>query len=105
MAGFRGGFGGGNMAGLMKQAQAMQAQMQKAKEQIAATDFEGSAGGGMVKIVLTGERKIKSVKLDPQIIDPDDVEMIEDLVTAAFNEAGEKLEKMEKEMLPNIPGM
>lgn len=108
MNGFKGGFGGfggANLQQLMKQAQKMQQDMERAKQQIAATDFVGVAGGEMVKVVVSGERKVKSVSIKPQVVDPDDIEMLEDLMAAAFNDAMQQIEKMEKELLPSVPGM
>lgn len=103
--GFGGGFGGQNLQNLMKQAQKMQADMEKAKEEIKQTEVIGVSGGGMVNIVMTGERKVKKINLKPEIVDGDDIEMLEDLILAAFNHALEQIEKLEAEKLPNIPGM
>ncbi len=103
--GFRGGFGGGNLQQLMKQAQKMQQEMQDAKEEIANTEFNGSAGGGMVEIKMNGERKVLSVSIKPEVIDVDDKEMLEDLVMASVNDALAQIVKMENEKLPNMPGM
>ena len=109
MNGFRGGFGGGfggaNLQNLMKQAQKMQEDMEQAKQKIASTDFIGTAGGGMVEIVLSGEKKVKSVKIKPEVVDADDVEMLEDLIVAACNDGLEKIAIMEKELLPSVPGL
>lgn len=106
MSGFRGGFGGGfggaNLQQLMRQAQKMQEDIEKAKEEIANSEFTGKAGGGMVEIVLSGTRQVKSFKIKPEVVDPDDVEMLEDLIVAAFNDGLEQISKMEKEKLPNI---
>ncbi len=103
--GFKGGFGGGNLQQLMKQAQKMQQEMQEAKEEIANTEFVGSAGGGMVEIKMNGERKVLSVSIKPEVIDVDDKEMLEDLVMASLNDALDQIVKMENEKLPNLPGM
>ena len=103
--GFGGGFGGANLQQLMKQAQKMQQDMEQAKQTIAATDFKGVAGGEMVSVTMTGARKVKSVAIKPQVVDADDVEMLEDLVMAAVNDALSRIEKMEKELLPAVPGM
>lgn len=103
--GFRGGFGGGNLQQLMKQAQKMQQEMQDAKEEIANTEFVGSAGGGMVEIKMNGERKVLAVSIKPEVIDADDKEMLEDLVLASVNDALAQIVKMENEKLPNMPGM
>ncbi len=106
MNGFRGGFGGfngANLQNLMKQAQKMQQDMEKAKEELINTDFVGTSGGGMVEVTLTGDKKAKKVTIKPQVVDADDVEMLEDLVQSAFNDAIEKITKAEQEKLPNIP--
>ena len=77
---------------LMQQAQAMQKQLEKANEQINATEFEGSASNGLVKVVVNGENKVLSVSINPSILNPEDVEMIEDLVMIAVNDAIAKAE-------------
>ena len=105
MNGFRGGFGGANIQQLMKQAQKMQQDIEQAKKEIAETEIVGTSGGGMVEVVMTGDKTVKKINLKPQIVDPDDVEMLEDLICAAFNDAKQKIEKLEQEKLPNIPGM
>lgn len=88
----RGGFGGfgggmGNMQQLMRQAQKMQQDMAKAKEELAEQEVTAVSGGGMVEVTMTCDKKIRSVKIKPEAVDPDDVEMLEDLVVAALNEA------------------
>lgn len=105
MNGFRGGFGGANIQQLMKQAQKMQQDIEQAKKEIAETEVVGTSGGGMVEVVMMGNKTVKKINLKPQIVDPDDVEMLEDLICAAFNDAKQKIEKLEQEKLPNIPGM
>ncbi|MDD6289437.1 MAG: YbaB/EbfC family nucleoid-associated protein [Eggerthellales bacterium] len=84
----RGGFipGGGNMNNLMKQAQKMQKEMLAAQEEAKAMEFEASAGGGMVKAVVTGENVVKSLVIDPAAVDPEDVEILQDMIVAAVNE-------------------
>ena len=82
---------------LMQQAQAMQKQLEKANEQINATEFEGSASNGLVKVVVNGESKVLSVSIDPSILNPEDVEMIEDLVMIAVNDAIAKADNLKKE--------
>ena len=82
---------------LMQQAQAMQKQLEKANEQINATEFEGSASNGLVKVVVNGENKVLSVSIDPSILNPEDVEMIEDLVMIAVNDAIAKADNLKKE--------
>lgn len=82
-----GGMGGMNMNALMKQAQKMQKQMEETQAALAETVFETSSGGGAVKVTITGKKEIKSIKINPEVVDPDDVEMLEDLMLTAVNEA------------------
>jgi len=99
------------MKDLMKQAQKMQQDMAKAQEELANTVVEGTAGGGMIKVEMNGKNQVLSVKIDPEVVDPDDVEMLEDLIIAALNEATDKVSKTsESEMGKltggmNIPGL
>ena len=105
MNGYRGGFngfGGGNLGAIMKQAQKMQEEMAKSRAEIAATEFTASAGGGMVETVMTGDRVLKQVKLKPEVVDPDDVEMLEDLIVASVNDCLNQISKLEKEKWPNM---
>ena len=86
----RGGFPGGgmpNMQQMMKQAQAMQMKMQQMQEELSAREFTAQAGGGMVKATVTGAKVLKAVEISPDCVDPDDVEMLQDLIIAAVNEA------------------
>ena len=88
--GRKGGFPGGgmgNMGAMMKQAQKMQRDVAAAQQEIAAMTFEASAGGGMVKATATGEMAITDITIDPAAVDPEDVEMLQDMVVAAVNEA------------------
>ena len=85
--------GMGNMQGMMKKMQKMQKEMMQAQEELNAKEFEGAAGGGMVKITLNGQREVLKVNLDPSVVDPDDVEMLEDLLVVATNEALKKVEE------------
>ena len=103
------GFGGGmNMQSLMKQAQKMQAEMQqnmeRAEEELNNTSLTGTAGGGMVEVACTGKKKITSITIKPEIVDPDDIEMLEDLVVAAVNEALSKADELEKSLKGDMPG-
>ena len=102
-----GGFGGGmgNMQQLMKQAQKMQEDMMVAKEQLAETEVTGSAGGGMVEITMTCDKKICAVSIKPEACDPDDVEMLEDLIVAAFNDATDKADAESQAKLGAFAGM
>lgn len=97
-----GGFGGGNMQQMLKQAQAMQANMQKIRKEIDETEYEGSAGGDLVKVVFYGTREMKSIKIAPQIVDSEDVEMLEDMVMVAIKEAMDRISADEKSKLPNL---
>lgn len=103
--GFNGGFGGGNLQNLMRQAQKMQADMEKSKKEIEEKEFVSSVGGGMVEAIMQGDRTLKSVKIKPEVVDPDDVEMLEDLVISAVNDCLSQISKAEKETMPQIPGM
>ena len=82
---------------LMQQAQAMQKELEKANDQINATEFEGSASNGLVKVTINGENKVLAVNIDPSILNPDDKEMIEDLIMIAVNDAVDKAEEMKKD--------
>lgn len=86
--GFRGGFpGGGNQMNMMRQAQKMQQEFLKMQQELESTEFEFSAGGGAVKATIKGTREFTSVVIDPEVVDPDDVEMLQDLIVAAVNGA------------------
>ena len=96
-----GGMGGMNM-NMIKQAQKMQQEMMKAQEELEAKEYEASAGGGVVTAVVSGKREVVSVTIDPEAVDPDDVEMLQDLIVAAVNEglrlaaeyAGSQMQKL-----------
>ena len=101
-----GGFGGGNMQQLMRQAQKMQQQMTEAQEKLDAMEYEATSGGGMVSVKVSGKRELLSLTIDPQVVDPEDVEMLQDLVMAAVNEALRKGEEArETTMNKMAPGM
>ena len=85
--GFRGGYGGMNQANMMKQAQKMQQDVQRLQQEISEREFTAAAGGGVVKATVLGSKVVKSIEIDPACVDPDDVEMLQDLVLAAVNEA------------------
>ena len=106
--GGRGGFGMGggmNMQAMMKQAQKLQEQMKQAQEEIKNTEVEGSAGG-MVTVTMTGDKRVTKVTIKPEAVDPDDVEMLEDLVAAAFNAATEKADELSASLMPaGVGGM
>lgn len=95
MSNFRGGMGGfGNMQNIMRQAQKMQEDMMKAQEELAQTKVEGVSGGGMVKVNMTCDGEIESVKLMREAVDPDDIEMLEDLILAAIKDANSKAKEI-----------
>ena len=108
MAGFRGGFGGGfgggQMQQLMKQAQKMQEQMAKAQEELEEAQIEGESGSGLVKVVVNGKKVVKAVTIDKNAVDPDDIEMLEDLIVAALNNAYEKAQKLYDEKMGQFGG-
>ncbi|MGI6239673.1 MAG: YbaB/EbfC family nucleoid-associated protein [Christensenellales bacterium] len=85
--GFQGRPGGGNMQAMARQAQKLQQQMAKMQEELEAREFEASAGGGVVTAKVNGKKDLLEIKIKPEAVDPDDVEMLEDLVKAAVNEA------------------
>ena len=94
-----GGMGNMNVKGMMKKGQKMQKQMQEMQEQLKQQTIEATAGGGVVKITMDGEKQVKGIVIDPAAVDPEDVEMLQDLLAAAFNEATKKVdEKMASEM-------
>lgn len=99
-----GGFGGGNMQQLMRQAQKMQQDMEKAQQELGEIQIEASAGGGMVSCTVTGLKEIVSIKINPEIVDPEDIEMLEDTVTAAVKEAMAKAEEAHSERMGRITG-
>ena len=88
--GFRGGYGGMggmNQANMMKQAQKMQEELRKMQEELEASSFEATSGGGVVKAVVSGKHELTSLTIDPEAVDPEDVEMLQDLIISAVNEA------------------
>ena len=101
-----GGFGGGNqMQQLMKQAQKMQEQMQQAQEELEEMEIEGESGSGLVKVVVNGKKAVQSISIDPKAVDPEDVEMLEDLIIAALNDAYDKADKVCNEKLGAYAGL
>lgn len=102
---------GVNQAGMMKQIQKMQDEMEAKQAEVQESDFTASAGGGAVEVVVSGSHEVKSIKIEPEVVDPEDVEMLEDLLIASLNEANRKAaEAMEKSMDAvtngmNIPGL
>ena len=100
--GFGGGFGGGNMQALMRQAQKMQEDMKRIREEIDSTEYVSSVGGGMVEVTMLGNKTVKSVRVKREVVDPDDVEMLEDLIVSAVNDCISKITADEQAKLPNL---
>lgn len=101
------GYGGGgqqNLQQLARQAQKMQNDMEAATEELNAKEYTASAGGGMVSVTVSGELEIKKLDIDPQVVDPDDIEMLSDLVTAAVNEAIRTANTDKEETMSKISG-
>lgn len=103
--------GPGNMGNMMKQVQQLQAKMEKIQAELASMEVEGSSGGGMVTVTVNGKQDVMSVKIDPEVVDKDDVEMLQDLIVAAINQAKQKAQEVQAEKMAgltgglNIPGM
>ncbi len=102
-----GGFGGMNINNLMKEAKKMQADMEKSQAELATKEFEATAGGGAISVKVTGEKVIKEIKIQKDVVDPDDVEMLEDLILTCVNEALRKVDSAQAAQLGkfNIPGL
>lgn len=104
----RGGFPGGgipgNMGNLMKQAQRMQKQMEEKTKELEEKEWEATAGGGAVTVKVSGKKEVTSVKLSKEVVDPDDIEMLEDLIMAAVNEALRKMEEESNAVMGQVTG-
>ena len=104
----RGGFPGGGMPGnmnnLMKQAQRMQRQMEESQKELETKEFTAKSGGGAVEVTVTGKKEVTKVKLSEEVVDPDDIEMLEDLVMAATNEALRMAEEANTEVMSKMTG-
>ena len=102
-----GGFGGMNINNLMKEAKKMQEEMQKSQEELSSKEFDSTAGGGAISVKVTGEKVIKEIKIKPDVVDPDDVEMLEDLILTCVNEALRKVDSAQSQEFGkfNIPGL
>lgn len=99
-----GNMGGGNMNNMMKQVQKMQQDMEKLQAELDDREVEASAGGGAVKVVATGKKNIVSIGISPEVVDDDDLEMLEDLIVAAVNEALVKADEMVSSEMAKITG-
>ena len=103
----RGGFPGGmpgNMNNLMKQAQKMQKQMEEATKELEEKEITATAGGGAVEVTISGKKEVTKVKLSEEVVDPDDIEMLEDLIMAATNEALLQIEEASQQSMSKITG-
>ena len=102
-----GGFGGMNMNNIMKQAKKMQEEMQKSQEELSSKEFDSTSGGGAISVKVTGEKVLKEIKIKPEVVDPDDVEMLEDLILTCVNEALRKVDSAQSQEFGkfNIPGL
>ena len=100
------GMGGGpsNMNQMIRQAQKMQEEMTKAQEELNAKEYVTTSGGGMIEVTITGKKELKSVKLKPEVVDPEDIEMLEDLIVAAVNEAIRTAEEDSAKRMEKITG-
>ena len=103
--GFRGGgFGGMNQAQMMKQAQKLQQEMQKMQEELEQAEYTATAGGGVVTATVTGKRELTALTIDPEAVDPEDVEMLQDMVIAAVNEAMRKADDAASQNMSRLTG-
>ena len=102
-----GGFGGMNINQLMKQAKQMQSDMEKSQEELAAKEFEATAGGGAVYVKVSGNKELKEITIKKEVVDPEDVEMLQDLIITSVNEALRKVDSEQAASLGkyNIPGL
>ena len=102
-----GGFGGMNINSLMKEAKKMQASMEKSQEELAQKEFDATAGGGAISVKVSGDKTLKVIKIQKDVVDPDDVEMLEDLILTCVNEALRKVDSAQAAELGkfNIPGL
>ena len=102
-----GGFGGMNINQLMKEAKKMQADMEKSQEELVAKEFDATAGWGAIEVKVSGDKLIKEIKIKPEVVDQDDVEMLQDLILTCVNEAMKKVDSAQAASLGkyNIPGL
>jgi DNA-binding YbaB/EbfC family protein len=99
------GMGGmGNMQGMLQKVQKMQAEMQRVQAELQARTFESAAGGGAVKVTVTGKKELTGVVIDPQVVDPEDVEMLQDLILAAVNEALHQVDTVTEAEMNKVTG-
>lgn len=89
-----GGFGGMNINQLMKEAKKMQADLEKSQEELGSKEFNATAGGGAIEVIVSGDKKLKNISIKPEVVDPEDVEMLQDLILSAVNQAMVKVDEM-----------
>ncbi|MBO6015559.1 MAG: YbaB/EbfC family nucleoid-associated protein [Lachnospiraceae bacterium] len=102
--GFPGGAMPGNMSNLMKQAQRMQRQMEEGQKELETKEFKATAGGGAVEVTVSGKKEILSIKLSEEVVDPEDIEMLQDLIVAATNEALRQVDESKNDMFSDLAG-
>ena len=102
--GFPGGMMPGNMNNLMKQAQRMQRQMEEGQKELETREFTASAGGGAVEVTVSGKKEVLKVKLTEEVVDPEDIEMLQDLIMAATNEALKQADQANEALMGNLTG-
>jgi DNA-binding YbaB/EbfC family protein len=101
----------GNIGNMMKQVQQMQAKMAEVQAELEKMEVEGTSGGGMVKVIVNGKQDVLSIAIDPEVVDKDEIEMLQDLIVAAINQAKEKAQAIQTEQMSaitgglNLPGM
>ena len=102
-----GGFGGMNINNLMKEAKKMQADMEKSQAELASKDFEATAGGGAIYVKVSGQKVLKEIKIQKDVVDPDDVEMLQDLIITCINQAFKQVDDAQSATMGkyNIPGL
>ena len=105
--GMGGGFGGMNINQLMKEAKKMQADLEKSQQELGEKEFEASSGGGVISVKVSGSKELKEIKIKKEAVDPEDVEMLEDLILSCVNEALRKVDSAQAESMGkfNIPGL
>ena len=102
-----GGFGGMNLNSLMKEAKKMQADLEKSQEELAVQEFDATAGGGAIAVKVTGKKELKEITIKKEVVDPEDVEMLQDLILTCVNEALRKVDSAQAAQMGkyNIPGL
>lgn len=105
--GMGGGFGGMNLNSLMKEAKKMQADLEKSQEELAVKEFEATAGGGAISVKVSGAKQIKEIVIKKEVVDPEDIEMLQDLIITCINEALRKVDTAQASQMGkfNIPGL